>query len=324
MTRTLLARLTLLTAILLGAFVSLRPNAHAASLQTTTDGQIEFQVTLPAGSLPLAPAFVRLLTINLEPGASVPLHTHPGVETAKILAGTLSVTVGGPALLQRAADDPATPSPVADAPVDEEFKLRVGDQLTYLPETSMTFKNDTDVQVSILASVIQPAGHQHPPGITYIGEQPGQDAFVGVASVIQGDGIAAILPTGEATLTIDRVVLAVGQPLPAQAANTLLSVVNGALSFTVDSGRVQPPPPAGAAAGPQAEVATGTTVEVPANQGFFLPDGVNEAARSDADGQLELLRLTITGSADSATPQAEPGAPAVITIAASAATPVPT
>ena len=67
---------------------------------------MQIDATLEAGEYPVAPAFVRLLRITLEPGSSSPLHTHPGPEIALIERGTVTVEVGGPAELAVAGEAP--------------------------------------------------------------------------------------------------------------------------------------------------------------------------------------------------------------------------
>jgi len=64
-------------------------------------------VNLETGELPVAPSFVRLLRITMEPDSLSPLHTHPGPEFNLVEAGTVRVLVQGKALLQRAAVDGA-------------------------------------------------------------------------------------------------------------------------------------------------------------------------------------------------------------------------
>jgi quercetin dioxygenase-like cupin family protein len=76
----LLRRLALIAPLLAMLVLGLVGPARAA--QETDGASLTIDATLDAGSYPVAPAFVRLLRITLEPGASSPLHTHPGPEIA--------------------------------------------------------------------------------------------------------------------------------------------------------------------------------------------------------------------------------------------------
>jgi mannose-6-phosphate isomerase-like protein (cupin superfamily) len=318
MRRSLLAPISLLTVAVLGLAVGLAPSSGASELQTApTGGNIQFQVTLPEGALPVAPAFVRLLRITLDPGASSPLHTHPGPEFARVESGTLSVTVKGKALLLRAATGNATPAPVADAPLDKEFRMRRGDMLTYLPQTPMTFRNAAERPVKILSGVILPAGHQHPPGITYLGGTPSDTAFKGVTPDILGDGVATVLPTGPSIVTVDRLKLEAGEPIPAFAGPVMLSVASGVLDFTVVGGRVQVSRTA--EPGPQPDAAPGTSFSLAKGDAAFFPEGMQQTPRSDQDGVLQLLRETIVPASETASPVAAATAVGVIAIATPAA-----
>jgi mannose-6-phosphate isomerase-like protein (cupin superfamily) len=326
MRRSLLAPLSLSTIILLALALGGTPSFGAATLQTVPEGgNIQFQVELPEGALPIAPAFVRLLRITLEPGASSPLHTHPGPEFARVESGTLSVTVKGRALLSRATADVATPAVVVDAPQDEEFRMRRGDMLTYLPQTQMTFRNAGERPVKVLAGVILPAGHQHPAGVTYIGGAPADDAFKGVTPEILGDGVATVLPTGPSIVTIDRIKLEPGEPIPAFDGPILLSVVSGILDFTVVGGRVQISRTANP--GPQPDAAAGTSFSLSRGDAAFFPLGMQETPRSPQDGNLELFRMTIVPATPPATPvptSEDVGVIAIATPSASAETPTAT
>ena len=112
------------------------PGAPVGAMQENSNQGPLIDVTLDAGQYPVAPAFVRLLRIVLEPGASSPLHTHPGPEIALVERGTVTVQVGGPAKLVVTGPTPGdgTPSAGELAPFDSEFEMTAGDQLTYLPQ----------------------------------------------------------------------------------------------------------------------------------------------------------------------------------------------
>ena len=121
-------------------------------------------------------------------------------------AERLTVQVGGAARLTLADDQPGEGTPTAGelAPVDSEFEMTAGDQLVYLPQTPMTFRNAGSETVSLLTVVLLPAGHQHPPGVTYINGQPNAEAFAGVTPQILGDGVASSMPANGIRIVVDQ------------------------------------------------------------------------------------------------------------------------
>jgi len=258
-----------------------------------------FQVTLDDAQLPPAPVFVRLLRITMDPGSSSPNHTHPGPELWLIESGDLTVEVDGPTIMLRAQDGSKSEA----APVKKEFTLSKGDQITFIPGTALTFTNKSKSEVKILASVILPAGHQRPPGITYVGGQPSADAFQGIRSDILGDGLADILPSGSVTISIDRLDLKTGQALPANPNPTLLSVVKSTVELTVKSGRVQITHTANP--GPQNDSALDQAYTLVRGDAAFFPAGMKETERSDDLADMSLYRLIISGDDGPATPVTE-------------------
>jgi len=284
------------------------------------------QVPLEPGELPIAPAFVRLLRITMEPDSLSPLHTHPGPEFNLVESGTVRVLVQGKALLQRAAVDGEAQAAEL-APDNEEIVLRRGDLITYVPGTALTFRNTGTVPAVMLAGVVLPAGSNHPPGLQWVGEQPSEADLRGVTSEVLGDGIATTLPTGNTTWSVEEVTLDAGQPLPATSDVTLYSLIDGLFDFTIQSGSVQVSRIA--EPGPRPESPAGTAVSLAPGDAVFFPNGVEESARADASGSATFYRLTIVGAAPEATgatpvPATQPGGePAVIAIAATAA-PTPT
>ena len=281
-------------------------------------------VTLENGELPVAPAFVRLLRITMEPDSLSPLHTHPGPEFNLVESGTVRVLVQGKALLQRAPVDGAIQD-VELAPDNEEFVLRRGDLITYVPGTALTFRNSGTVPAVMLAGVILPAGAQHPPGLVWVGQQPTSADLAGVTSEVLGDGIATTLPTGNVVWSVEEVTLTAGAPLPASADTVLYSLISGLFDFTIQSGSVQVSRIA--EPGPRPESPTGAAVSLAAGDAMFFPNGVSESARADVSGDATFYRVSLSAATSGATPEASPqgGTPAVIAIAAteSASTPTP-
>jgi hypothetical protein len=288
----LLRRFLLIATLLAVALFGRYEPAPAAQDEQAAAPLID--ATLEAGEYPVAPAFVRLLRMTLEPGASSPLHTHPGPEIAVVERGTITTQVGGPAELMLAGETPGEGTPTAGeiAPVDSEFEMTAGDQLTYLPQTPMTFRNGGSDTASILTVVLLPAGHQHPPGVTYVNGQPDSDAFTGLTPQILGDGVASSMPAGGIHIVVDELELDSGEAIPADANQILLSLEQGSLDFTVIGGKVQVS--RGATPGPQPDTAPGTETSLAANDALYFPLGMKEAARSDDDGPISFLRLSIS------------------------------
>src|SRR5215217_5378361 len=324
MRRSLLASVMLLGVLVLGLVIGLSPSSNAANLQAPpTGGTVQMQVELPEGGLPIAPAFVLLRRINLEPGGQMPLHSHPGLAIYRVESGTLAVTVSGKAVLSRAATDNATPPAATDAPLDDEFRMRRGDTLATWPQTPKTYRNPGERPTKVLAAFLLPAGHQHPPTISYLNGASSSD-IKGVSPEFLGDAVSPTLPTGPAVVTVDRLRLDAGEPIPAFAGPVMLSVTSGTLDFNTVSGEIQV-----SRAADQSVVANpqpGTAFSLSRGDAVFLPGGIGETARGG--GRLQLLRLAIAGSSSDATPVAAPE-PGVIEIATSApaspeASPVPT
>ena len=272
------------------------------SAQESENTGVLIDATLETGDYPVAPAFVRLLRITLEPESSSPLHTHPGPEIVVVESGTLTVQVGGAAEFTLAGEQPDAGTPAAGelAPVDSEFEMTEGDQLVYLPQTSMTFRNAGSQPVTLLTVVLLPAGHQHPPGVTYINGQPASEAFAGVTPQILGDGVASSMPANGIRVIVDELNLDEGASIPAASHQTLLSLQQGGLDFTVIGGKVQVS--RGATPGPQPDSPPDSETNLAVNDAIYVPLGMKEAERPETDGPLAFLRLTI----EAANPENEP------------------
>jgi quercetin dioxygenase-like cupin family protein len=253
------------------------------------DSEVLFQIELEAGSLPAPPAFVRLLRITLDPGASSPAHTHPGPEFGLIEAGVVSIQVEGPAFVKQRSAEPD--DPYEEARQGERFQLDPGDQIHYPAGTPLTFSNEGEEEVRILSLVVFPAQDGRPPLIDYVGDDPTEDAFNGVTSQILGDAIATAMPSGPSRFTIDQISLNEGQSLPGSRNPVLFSLVSGDFNFTVTGGvvqvsRMREP-------GPQVGTERNTDVELRRGDGVFFPQGLRTTSRSDDAAELTLLRLQI-------------------------------
>lgn len=254
-------------------------------------------------TMPVAPSFVRLLRINLEPGAQSPLHFHPGPEMSVIESGVSSVLVEGPTDLLPAGRTKPIP-----APEGEEFEMDRGDQVLYPTGSPQSFVNNSeDDNTVLLTAVILPAGSQAPPGQTWVGNPPGPNALAGLSFTVLGDGLASQLPTGRSAVSIERLILEPGESVPASDVPTLLSLEDGRFDFTTVEGETQVSRTA--TPGPQDPAETDEAFSLATGDAAFFPAGVAEVERPDSDGQVTMLRMTIfeipTGDA-AATPAASP------------------
>jgi len=255
------------------------------------DTDLLLRVTLEPGVVPAAPAFVRLVRIILEPGASSPAHTHPGPELGRVEAGTLTVEVDGPALVKRLDGDEFEPA-TEGAP----FDLERGEQITYLPGTAMTFRNDGDESVRVLAAVILPAEESAGPRITYADGEPDEAALEGLSSQVLGDAVARTLPADGASITIERVRLTDEQDLPGERNPSLLSLEDGDFAFDVEKGTAQVSRTA--KPGPQADLSKGDDSSLDTRDAIFFPNGFRTVNREGQEGGLTYLRMVLSPSSD--------------------------
>ena len=299
--------------------------APPAALLQTDDGADGLQETLIQAvleELPPPPAFIRLVRITLEPGASVPLHTHPGPEFGWMEAGTITIRVEAPAVIAPAATS-GTPQPAQVAPVGQEFELRPGDQIVYPANVPFTFANTGQEPAAMLTAVVLPAGSGSPPGSLWVEGTPGPEAMRGVASEILGDAVALGWPTPPLALVVDRLALGPGEAIPARTGPVLLSVEVGRFGFSLVDGQFQV---SRGDSGPVPNATPGAAYSLGPGDAVFFPGGMTEVPRPGTDGVLVLLRLSILSAAPagqvatpaaSGTPVAElPPLAATATIAA--------
>ncbi len=251
--------------------------------------------------VPAEPALLRLLRIVLRPGATSPLHVHPGPEVGVVESGVSTVLVEGPSDLLPAGRTKPIPAPEGEA-----FEMERGDQIVYREESPQQFTNAGDDDTVILSVVVLPAGSQHPPGLTWVNGTPGPNALAGVTSSVLGDGVASQLPDGPAAIVVERLVLDPGENIPATDVPTLLSVEDGKFDFTTVEGDTQVS--RNATPGPQPAAEIGEEFSLAPGDAAFFPGGIVEVERPDADGRLSLLRLTIVAvpSGDAGTSTASP------------------
>ena len=257
----------------------------AASPVAQADVQITNLMTEQFDEFIPAPMTVRLLRITLEPGASAPMHTHPGPEFDLVESGELTVRTDGEAEVTRANGDTAIAA-------DQELLLSAGDWIVYEAGTGMSYENTGEEPAVILSAVLLPVGSDFPESITYTGGQPTSEDFEGVSFVVLGDGLVQDMPSGSATVSIDSVVVPPGTNLPASDGIAMYSMVDGNFAFIVESGPVQVSRTILQSLQPNAVIGEEFILEE--GDAAFFPAGVTATERPDETEQLELLTLTVT------------------------------
>jgi quercetin dioxygenase-like cupin family protein/uncharacterized protein YgiM (DUF1202 family) len=280
----------------LGASLLLAPLANAqdatpaaspeASPVAETSAQAPAEVTslftYDLAAFPTAPVSVRLLRMTLQPGASSPMHTHPGVEFDLVESGTLTVNSEGEADVSRGGGDPTT------AALTEET-LGPGDLVVFPAGIGMNLVNASDEPLVLLSAVFHPV-NEDVPSTVYTDGDPAADAFEGVSFQVLGDGIMQSFPEGAATITLDQVVVPAGTDLPDASGAALYSLVDGDFGFSAQGGDVQVSRTASPGLRPNAAPEQEFTLAV--GDAAFFPAGVTAAARSDQPSELSLLELT--------------------------------
>lgn len=286
--RTALLAALLGTGVVLAPVVSAQDATPSASPSASPAAPVQAEVTTlmqeEFAEFPRASMTIRLLRITLEPGASTPMHTHPGPEFDLIESGELTLETDGEAPVTRANGD----TEISGA---DPLVLGAGDYVVYPAGTGMYYINDGDEPVVLLSSVILPVGSDYPDSITYTDGQPTSQDFDGVSFIVLGDGLIQNTPTGNATITINSVTLPAGADLPAAEGVAMFSQVAGNFSFIVESGAVQVSRSELKALQPNA--VTGEEFILEAGDAAFFPAGVTATSRAGETGTLELLSLSI-------------------------------
>jgi quercetin dioxygenase-like cupin family protein len=251
--------------------------------------QALISVNLAKGTLPPAPAFLRLVRITLEPGATSVAHTHPGPEIGRVDAGVISVTVQGPASVKQRSAKPKDPFEAIES--GKPTTLDRGDQVYYPAGTVIEFTNKGDDPAQVLAVVILPAAEGHPDLITYAEATPTDEVFKGVTSEVLGDAVMTTIPTGDATVTLDRVQLQPGQSLPGTSYPVLFSVESGDCQFSISGGQVQlsrkrEP-------GAQTDLPQDENIKLRSGDAMFFPNGLRTTSRGETSAGLDLLRVIV-------------------------------
>jgi len=259
---------------------------EASPIASATSEQVPATVTslftYQLDAFPTAPVSVRLLRITLEPGASSPMHTHPGPEFDLVESGTLTVNSTGEADLVRGGGEPVAAELTGE-------QLGPGDLVVFPAGTGMNLVNASDEPVVILSAVFHPVS-EGVPQTSYTDGVPEAAAFEGVSFVVLGDGIIQTFPDGAATIALESIEIPAGSDLPGSAGAALYSLVDGNFAFAVQAGDVQvsrtDSPGLRPNAAPQQEFTLATA------DAAFFPGGVAVATRTAQDAPLSLLRLS--------------------------------
>ena len=257
------------------------PEAAPASEAATVTPLFQFELE----DFPEAPVSIRLLRITLAPGASSPLHTHPGPEFDYVESGTLTAIPEGEATVIRDGEE-------APAAAEGE-SLTEGQMIVFPPGTGMSLVNDGDTALVMVSAVFHPVS-EDVASTTYPDGEPAADAFEGVSFSVLGDGIVQEFPQGPATVALERVTAPAGVELPASDGAALYSAVSGDFSFSVTGGDVQVSRTASPGLRPNAAPEQEFTLE-PGDAAFF-PSGVAATSRTAETDTVELLRLVATPS----------------------------
>jgi Cupin domain/Bacterial SH3 domain len=312
MTRSPMTMLSAVAILTAGLFLTIGMASGQAAQETSSPATTMIQFQLEDTELPPGPAFVRLVRITLEPGARSPLHTHPGPEFGYVESGTVRVHVDGKTMVQveggqaAPAATPGTaiavPSPeISDG--DADYVLHSGDQIAYVPGTELTFRNTGSKPAVLLAAVVLPAGPDRPAGLEWVGGEPDDEELAGVEPVVLGDGVANTLPDGDTIVRVEKVAIASGEGLPASNDPVMYSIADGSFDFSVDSGSVQVS--RSEDPGARADADPGTTFSLTKGDAAFFQNGLAEAPRSDANSELDVIRMSIA-PASGGSPSTDP------------------
>jgi quercetin dioxygenase-like cupin family protein/uncharacterized protein YgiM (DUF1202 family) len=242
--------------------------------------------SLDVDPFPAAPMSVRLLRLTLAPGASSPMHTHPGHEIDLVESGTLTVDTDGDASV--ITDGEPTTGVLAGE------QLGAG-QIVHFPAGTGMFLQNTSVEDVVLLSAVFHPVNEDLPTTEYADGNPPAESFEGVSFTVLGDGIIETFPEGPATISLVEIAAPAGAPLPASDGASMYSLVDGEFAFAVQDGSVQVS--RSASPGLRPDAAQGQEFTLSTGDAAFFPNGVTETDRANQGGDLSLLRLTAVSAA---------------------------
>lgn len=259
---------------------------EASPVADTAEATVTTLFSYELDSFPAAPVSVRLLRMILEPGASSPMHIHPGPEFDYVVSGSLTVNSQGEATVVGANGNEVTRTLGADV-------LTAGDLVVFPAGVGMNLVNNGGETLVLLSSVFHPITEE---GVstTYPDGNPPADAFDGLSYEVLGDGQVQTFPTGTTEYVLDEIEAPATVALPGLDGASLYSLVSGDFGFTVDSGSVQVSRTASPGlrpnAAPEQEFMLATA------DAAFFPAGLDLTSRSDQTSELAILRLSAISS----------------------------
>lgn len=284
---TALAVLMLALAPATGAQEATPEASPAATPAAEGEASGEVLIQYDVDTMPNAPMTVRLLRITLDPGASVPMHTHPGLEFDYVESGTLTTRSDGASIVNVDGQQIETTEPQT---------LSAGDWVHYPADVGMNLANEGDEPLVLLSAVVLSVGADTQSTITYTEGDPTDADFEGVGFVVLGDGLIQQFPEGGATVTIDELTVEAGQPVPGFDGVAMLSKSSGTFAFAAGEGMVQVTRTASPKLQPNA--IPGQEFTLADNDAAFFPAGYEAIERPDSTDAVTLTRLLIEPTSD--------------------------
>lgn len=232
--------------------------------------------------LPPAPFTVRILRITLQPGAITPMHTHHGPEIDLVESGEVTIRSLGDAPVTRADG-------TEEMSTGNELTLTAGDMIHFPAEVGQFFENTGSEPAVMLASVIIPVGPDYVnERITWIDGEP---SLEGVSYQKLGDGLVQETPQQSAEWVMNSVELPAGAEMPELQGVSMITPVQGNLSFSIDSGQVQITRADSNMLQPNAVL--GTSVSLGNADAAFFPNGVTATTRDNEEQPLTLIMMDV-------------------------------
>jgi hypothetical protein len=196
--------------------------------------------------MPSDPAMLALAQFTFEPSTVFPDIGVPGPSIYRVLSGNITAHLPGEGheLIEFGVTITRA-TPQAEPEVDEELEtdlietLGPGDQILIPPEVPHELRNESAADTVLLAVAMTPlppaaAGPLWPPaGVT----PESLPAGVTMQSLDVGYGVQATMPPDEVTLSLDRLTIPPGAPLPARSDLVLSLIVVEKGGVTVSGDR---------------------------------------------------------------------------------------
>lgn len=232
--------------------------------------------------LPQAPFTVRLLRITLQPGSITPMHTHHGPEIDLVESGEITIRSLGEAPVTRADG-------TEEVSTGDELTLGAGDMIHFPAEVGMFFENTGSEVAEMLSAVVIPVGPDYVnERITWIDGEP---SLEGISYQKFGDGLIQEMPQQAAEWVVNTIELPAATAMPALSGISMITPVQGNMSFSIDAGQVQITRADSNMLQPNAVL--GTSVSLGDADAAFFPNGVSETARTEEAQPLTYIAMDI-------------------------------